>query len=188
MRPEHVAFLSSERWATMLRRDLLPWLLDELTLGDDVLEIGPGPGLTTELLRGLAPQVTAVELDPSLARPLRARMAGSNVVVIENDAKHTGFAHGRFSAVACFHVLHHVPTAAEQDALLVEAARVLRPGGALLCVDAVEHEDVRKAHQLQGETFLPLDPATVVERLRRAGFQAVQLKAAGYQLLIRATR
>lgn len=67
MKPGHLAFLASDAWAQMLRSDLLPWLTHEADLGDDVLEIGPGPGRTTDLLRERAAHVTALELDERLA-------------------------------------------------------------------------------------------------------------------------
>ena len=41
--------------------------------GDLVLEIGPGRGIITESLLGIAARVIAVELDPQLCRSLRAR-------------------------------------------------------------------------------------------------------------------
>jgi len=47
----HLQFLGSPDWAKMLEVDLLPWIEGAGDLGDDVLEIGPGPGLTTDLLR-----------------------------------------------------------------------------------------------------------------------------------------
>jgi len=46
-------FLASPDWARMLETDLLPWLGRVADLGDDVLEVGPGPGLTTDKLRRL---------------------------------------------------------------------------------------------------------------------------------------
>jgi ubiquinone/menaquinone biosynthesis C-methylase UbiE len=187
MKAEHLDFLASERWAQMLERDLRPWLLALGGLGDDVLEIGPGPGLSTDLLRTLAPTVSVVELDPSLAARLRERLTGT-VRVVQADAAQTPFADGRFSAVVCFHMLHHVPSVAKQDAVLAEAARVLRAGGAFLCADALDLEAVRAAHEAQGETFVPLDPEPLRERLQRLGFRQVEVKQQAYQLLVRAVR
>jgi ubiquinone/menaquinone biosynthesis C-methylase UbiE len=188
MKTEHLTFLASEQWAQMLQRDLLPWLLADNSLGDDVLEIGPGPGLTTELLSTLAPSVTAVELDGSLAAQLSERLAGTRVEVVHADAARLSFADGRFSAVACFHMLHHVPSAAEQDAVFAEVARVLKPGGVFLCVDALDIEILRTAHREQGETFVPLDPAHLHTRLTSFGFRRVEVRVADYQVLVRALR
>jgi len=46
----HLRMMANPRWAQMLRQPVLPWLESVGGLGDDGLEIGPGPGLTTELL------------------------------------------------------------------------------------------------------------------------------------------
>lgn len=188
MKTEHISFLASARWAEMLRRDLLPWLLANGDLGDDVLEIGPGPGLTTELLRELAPAVTLLEFDASLVAQLRARLADTRVDVVHADAAHAPFADERFSAVACFHMLHHVPSPAQQDAVFSEVARVLRPGGSFLCADPIDTEAMRAAHLAQGETFVPLDHSCLCERLQRAGFSQIDVRQADYQLLVRAIR
>jgi hypothetical protein len=45
MNENHLRMLSSPRWAEVLRTHVLPWLESAGELGDDVLEIGPGPGL-----------------------------------------------------------------------------------------------------------------------------------------------
>lgn len=43
MNQAHLEFLASPAWAQMLETDLLPWIERVADLGDDVLEIGPGP-------------------------------------------------------------------------------------------------------------------------------------------------
>ena len=188
MNPGHLAFLASDHWAEMLRADLLPWLTDNGDLGDDVLEIGPGPGLTTDLLRERADHVTAVELDASLADALAARLTGSNVEVLKGDGTETGLEPDRFSSVTCFHMLHHMPTAELQDRLFAEVCRVLRPGGAFLVADALDLDGIRSRHKEEGETFVPLNPATVQARLRAAGFAEATIDLGEYQILLRAEK
>jgi 16S rRNA A1518/A1519 N6-dimethyltransferase RsmA/KsgA/DIM1 with predicted DNA glycosylase/AP lyase activity len=80
----------------MLRNDLLPWLVEVADLGDDVLEIGPGPGLTTDLLRQRAARVTAVEVDAELAAALAERFAGTNVEITQGDGTPHRVACGSF--------------------------------------------------------------------------------------------
>jgi SAM-dependent methyltransferase len=126
MNRHHLEMLASPRWAGILEEVMLPWITSNVVLGDDVLEIGPGPGLTTDLLRQFTPRLTAVEIDPSLAEPLAQRLAGTNVEVINANVLDTQFATGRFSATACFAVLHHVETVAVQDQIFRELHRVLR--------------------------------------------------------------
>src|ERR1700678_2324893 len=67
MNEEHLRICSSAEWAEYVERDLLPWALGDRNLGDDVLEVGPGPGLTTDVLRQRVTKLTAVEVDPQLA-------------------------------------------------------------------------------------------------------------------------
>src|ERR1700730_8459860 len=102
MNESHLKFLSSREWAAMLETDLMPWIEAAGDLGDDVLEIGPGPGLTTDLLRQRVSRLTAVEADPTRAAPLQARLAATNVQVICADATSSGLESERFSAATCF--------------------------------------------------------------------------------------
>src|SRR5687768_13415595 len=120
----------------MLETELLPWILAVAPLGDDVLEVGPGPGLTTDLLRRMAGRVTAVEIDDALAAALSARLRGTNVEVVHADASASGLPGDRFSAAACFSMLHHVPSPGMQEAVFAEVHRVLRPGGVFLASDS----------------------------------------------------
>lgn len=184
----HLAFLASDLWAQMLREDLLPWLTVGGDLGDDVLELGPGPGRTTDLLRELCDRVTAVELDGRLATALADRLRGSQVEVLHGDGTSTGLPDSRFSSVTCFHVLHHVPSVELQDQLFAEACRVLRPGGAFLVADALDQPATRQRHGDEGETFLPLTPNDLVERLQSCGFAGAELEEGEYQLLVRARK
>ena len=58
-----------------------------LTDRDDVLEIGPGPGVLTAALAARVRTVTAVEVDPRMVALLRETQAGCpNVRVVEADA------------------------------------------------------------------------------------------------------
>jgi 16S rRNA A1518/A1519 N6-dimethyltransferase RsmA/KsgA/DIM1 with predicted DNA glycosylase/AP lyase activity len=93
---------------------VIPWALDGLDPGEDVLELGPGPGLTTDVLRERAARFTAVEIDPRLAS-LQERMKNTNVEVVEADATAMPFPDGSFPAILSFTMLHHVPSVTLQD-------------------------------------------------------------------------
>lgn len=107
----------------------VPWLESTIQLGDDVLENGPGPGLTTDLLRHRVAAVTAVEIDADPAVNLKVRLTGTNVEVIWGDGTELPLPDARFTAATCFAMLHHMPSEAAQDQLFGELHRVLRPGG-----------------------------------------------------------
>jgi ubiquinone/menaquinone biosynthesis C-methylase UbiE len=166
--PEHVRLCASAEWGELVERVLAPWVLDGRDLGDRVLEVGAGPGLATDVLRRRAPWVVAVELDEALAGELRRRLAGGNVEVVTADASALPFGGGSFSAVACFTMLHHVPSLAAQDRMLAELRRVLRPGGVLVGTDGTDTPARRELHV--GDVFLPVPPAELPGRLAAAGF------------------
>jgi SAM-dependent methyltransferase len=162
----------------MLQTELLPWVEAAGDLGDDVLEVGPGPGLTTDLLRQRVGQLTAVEVDPTLGEPLRARLAGTNVEVIITDATQTGLPAARFSAAACFSVLHHMASPEHQDRLFAELHRVLRPGAIFVGQESLDLEMIRAGHA--DDTFTPVDPDTLGERLSGVGFGPTVIDMAGF--------
>src|ERR1700738_274409 len=85
MNERHLQLCASAEWAETVRNEILPWALDGRTLGDDVLEVGPGPGMTTDVLRQATTHLTAVEVDAGLAAALAQRLAGSNVEVVHAD-------------------------------------------------------------------------------------------------------
>jgi len=165
-----------------MRNDLLPWLATAGDLGDEVLEIGPGPGLSTDLLRELAPRITTVEQDQAFAGRLADRLAGTNVTVLCADATEIGLDGNRFSSVVCLSMLHHVPSAAHQDLLFSEANRMLAPGGWLLAADALDCELTRKVHA--GHVFSPVPPETLGTRLAAAGFEdvAIEIKDTDHEI------
>ena len=175
----HLQFLASPQWARMLETELLPWLRSLGALGNDVLEVGPGPGLTTDLLKEMVPRLTAVEVDEQLARSLSARLEGTNVTVINGDATETGLEADRFSAATCFSMLHHVPSADMQDRVFAEVHRVLRPGGIFALVDSLDIDAIRVGHV--DDIFVPIDSETLGARLEAVGFSKPVIEIGSYE-------
>lgn len=176
MNEAHLKFCASPEWAQFVADDLLPWALGTETLGDEVLEIGAGPGMTTDVLRRKVAHLTAVEVDQTLADALTSRLRGTNVDVVRGDGAHLPFDAGTFDTATCFTMLHHVPSIEQQDQLLAEARRVLRPGGFLLGTDSVGTPSLQELHL--GDTYTPVDPVTLDARLLRAGFAVSDVEAA----------
>jgi SAM-dependent methyltransferase len=164
----HHKVCRSDRWRCRLSAELLPWTLRGVELGGDLLEIGPGPGMTTDLLRELNCRLTVLEIDAVAAATLRERLSGTNVRVVHGDGAAMPFPDGSFSAVVAFTMLHHVPTVVAQDYLFSEAWRVLRPGGVFAGFDGVDSLLFRLIHL--GDDYTPVNPKTLARRLERAGF------------------
>jgi 16S rRNA (adenine1518-N6/adenine1519-N6)-dimethyltransferase len=61
----------------------------ELDAGETVVEIGPGRGALTDVLRERAGRVVAIEYDRALAAMLRQKYAGTNVEIVEGDVLQT---------------------------------------------------------------------------------------------------
>jgi SAM-dependent methyltransferase len=179
----HANLLGTPEWAAHLHSDILPSVTCGVDLGDDMLEIGPGPGAATEWLRHRVRRVVAVELDESAVLALRSRFAGFNVVAVAGDATALSFPDGSFDSVGMFTMLHHVPTRALQDAILAEALRVLRPGGSLVGSDSLASDRLHHFHA--GDTYNPVEPAALLTRLQTLGFASVTITA-GHTLLFRA--
>src|SRR5690349_13482565 len=60
-------YCGSDEWRATIREIILPWALAETDLGDDVLEVGPGYGATTDVLGARQARLTSVEIDDKLA-------------------------------------------------------------------------------------------------------------------------
>jgi SAM-dependent methyltransferase len=181
----HRWYCRSDAWAARVRHEL-PQVLRGVELGDDVLEIGPGPGLTTGLLRARAPRVTAIEIDPRLAETLRQRTLGQGVEVVTGDATAMPFNSARFSAVVSFTMLHHIPSPELQDRLLAEACRVLRPGGEFAGSDSTASFLLSLAHV--GDTMVLADPDRFASCLQAAGFTDARVRRGNRAFGFQATR
>ena len=181
----HHWFCQSDGWRDVVRQRV-PWVLKDLQLGSDVLEIGPGFGAVTDLLHPVVERLTCVEIDRGLARRLNQRMSAKNVTVLRGDATSMSFQSCSFDAVLCFTMLHHVPSPEMQDLLLKEAARVLRPGGIFAGTDSVYSWRFHLLHVF--DTMVVVGPETFPERLRRAGFVDVEVEVGASAFRFRARK
>jgi SAM-dependent methyltransferase len=186
MNEGHLELCASDEWREMLYGQIMPWALTDAALGDDVIEVGPGPGLTTDALRTAVGRLTAVELDPDLARALADRMTGTNVEVLNADATDLPLEDDRFSGAVSFSMLHHVPTAELQDRLLAELARVLAPNGVVVISDSIANDELEAFHV--GDVYNPIDPATLPVRLTTAGFVAADVRTNPFGFAVHARK
>jgi len=171
MNSNHARLCSSPEWAEHIQNDILPEVTSGVDLGQDMLEIGPGPGAATEWLRERVQSLTVVEVDEEAAGKLTQRYADSNVHVVIGTATELGYPDASFDSVGSFTMLHHVPTLALQNKILAEAFRVLRPGGVLIGSDSLPSNDLHHFHA--DDTYNPIEPAALLTRLQTIGFQRI---------------
>ena len=185
----HNVVCASRWWARRAERELVPWGLKAVDLGDDVLEIGPGFGATTRVLARQLDQLSVLELDRDYCERLRAELVNGSggVSVVQGDATELPFPDGRFSAVLCFTMLHHIPTPAQQDRALAEVARVLRPGGTFAGTDSIGRGWLFHAIHV-GDVLNLIDPDSLPAPLEAAGLAVREVKRGGRSFRWRATR
>ncbi|HEU0195395.1 MAG TPA: class I SAM-dependent methyltransferase [Gaiellales bacterium] len=162
------ALCSTPEWAEFMESEVLEPVTAGLDLGDEMLEVGPGPGAATRWLRHRVKRLVALELDADAAARLADELAGTNVTVEVGDSTSAPYPEASFDSVGCFTMLHHLPTQHEQFRTLCEAFRVLRPGGVLVGADSLASQGLHEFHE--GDTYNPIDPARLLVFLHAAGF------------------
>jgi len=135
-----------DNWSGHYDRDLLQllffrpshhMLLENFSAADQrVLDIGCGTGqfAATVLERFPETQVWGMDLSDGMLRQCRERclMAGGRLHLVQGDSQRLPFSDDFFDVITCTHSFHHYP---EQDCVISEMHRVLRPGGRLLIID-----------------------------------------------------
>jgi ubiquinone/menaquinone biosynthesis C-methylase UbiE len=179
-------FCGSSFWRRATERKILPWMLSGYELGDNVLELGAGPGAATEELRRRAPRVTSLEYDQKFAANLGARFSNTNVGVLQGDAASLPFPGESFSSVIAVLVLHHLKSQEQQERAFAEIHRVLRPGGAFLAMEIGDGWLQRVGHIKS--TFVPVAPAAALARLTSLGFSKIAIDGKGAAFRICALR
>jgi SAM-dependent methyltransferase len=182
----HNRLCAGKGWAEFVDGTLLPWGLEDVELGDRVLEVGPGFGATTRLLADRTTALTVLELDHRYCRKLSAKL-GDRVEVTQGDATQMPYADNQFSAVLCFTMLHHINSPQLQDRLLTEAARVLKPGGTFAGTDSIGGS-LRFKLEHVADTLTLIEPGGFPGRLTRAGLSEPVVEVRGERMRFRAQR
>ncbi len=109
----------------------LPWLPDE----GAVLEIGPGPGLVHEILAQRAALTVGLDISAGMLRRTRERLQarGLPARLVRGAAQALPFADASFDAIVMTFVFSAIP---DGERAMRAFARILRPGGVLILVDA----------------------------------------------------
>jgi SAM-dependent methyltransferase len=171
MNENHADVCGSPEWAAYIQTEILPSLTQHADLGDEMLEIGPGPGAATGWLGERVKKLVSIEIDEEAAAKLAATYRDTNVEIVTGDATSLDYPDETFDSVGSFTMLHHVPTAALQNKILAEAFRVLRPGGVLVASDSLASNGLHHFHE--GDHYNPIEPGTVITRLQTIGFHGL---------------
>jgi ubiquinone/menaquinone biosynthesis C-methylase UbiE len=104
------------------------------------IDIGAGTGANIGLFPAAVTELVFAEPDPHMVKRLRSKpaQAGVEADVVEAPAENLPFGDSSFDTAVFTLVLCTVP---DPTAALIEAARILRPGGRLLFVEHVRSED-----------------------------------------------
>jgi len=135
-------------------------------------DLGIGDGQLTMMLAEVAQEVTAVDLSREMLAQLEQRAAQkgfSNIVTVQGDIDDLPLEDDAYDYVVLSQALHH----SEQPArALAEATRVLAPGGRLLVIDLLAHNEewVREKLQDRQQGFTE---ACLQELLRDSGLEEV---------------
>lgn len=161
--------------------ELLGWLpvLAPLLPGRALaIDVGTGEGMLLPLLSPLYERVVAVDRSPARLARCAARIAAwglPNVRLREGGVDDAGLAEeidqrGGADLVVMARVLHHA--ARPQDAIAA-ATRLLRPGGHLVIVDYLPHDD--ETMREQGDVWLGFEPAKLRAWLEAAALDRLVL-------------
>jgi SAM-dependent methyltransferase len=126
------------------------------------IDVGTGEGTLLPLLSPVYERVIAVDRSPARLARCAARISSlglPNVRLREGDVEDAGLAEeigqrGGADLVVMARVLHH---AAQPQNWIAAATRLLRPGGHLVVVDYLPHDD--ESMREQGDVWLGFEPA-----------------------------
>ena len=127
--------------------DFYEQLISELVSpGHEVLELGAGTGFHTAALLRTGAHVTATDISPSSLALIEKSLGSSAPGRLEcrlADIESLPFESRTFDIVACAGSLSY------GDPALVNAeiSRVLRPGGAFVCVDSLNHNPIYRLNR-----------------------------------------
>lgn len=143
-------------------------LLDSrLVVGD----LGCGTGLLSAMLAPHVAQVVAVDGSTEMLTAARDRIAAfPNVALHVGDLEQLPLADGSLDLATLSLALHYVPDPARA---VLEAHRVLRPGGRLIVIDMMPH-DRDDLQQRMGHAWRGFAEPQVREWLTAAGFSDVR--------------
>jgi len=138
-----------------------------------IIDLGCGIGRMSALLANSGNKVVGIDNSAEqieVAKHLNASvLANGNLLFVCAAMEKTGTEPDSFDAAIISQALHH---AARPTEVLAEVYRILKPGGKLLILDVVRHNE-EWVHDKFADFWLGFDPAELGLWLKTAGFSAV---------------
>ncbi|KUF19175.1 class I SAM-dependent methyltransferase [Streptomyces silvensis] len=109
------------------------FLIDSISSGEKVLDIGCGTGRFTVPMADKGAQVSGLDISRSMLEVAERKLheRGLSADLREGDMAHLPFPDASFDTVTSMLALMHIPLA-DRPAVFAEVQRVLRPGGRML--------------------------------------------------------
>jgi SAM-dependent methyltransferase len=135
----------------------------------DVADFGCGSGVLSVAIARWAKQVWAIDQSAEALAQARARAKREkleNVRFLREDLRALSLPDAKRDLVVISQSLHYLE---EPEAVLREASRILKPGGRIVVLELMPHEE-RWVHERLGHRHLGFEPEALEASLRRAGF------------------
>ncbi len=142
----------------------------------EVADFGCGTGVLSVSIAAWARRVWAIDQNPQAlaqAKERAAREGRANIHFLCEDLHRLSLPGGALDLVVISQSLHHVGSPA---AVLAEAARLLKPGGKLVVLELMPHEE-RWVYERLGHKHLGFAPESLEAALREAGFHSLTREA-----------
>ena len=165
----------ARQWESLAERFLpldnwRPLVLDSLPAAGIILDLGVGTGAMLSSLCGEARQVVGIDQSPAMLAEARRRVAGAGLAervdLRLGEMTHLPLADESVDGVLLHLALHH---ADRPRAIFGELQRVLRPGGCLVILDLLRHEQEWAREEL-GDLWLGFVREDLAGWLQDGGF------------------
>ncbi|QSQ17359.1 ArsR/SmtB family transcription factor [Myxococcus landrumensis] len=138
----------------------------------DVVDFGCGTGVLSVAIARWARHVWAIDQNADALEQARARAASEragNITFLGEDLHRLSLTSGRMDLVVISQSLHHVES---PDSVLAEAWRLLKPGGRLVLLELMPHDERWVVERL-GHRHLGFEPAQLEAALGTQGFASL---------------
>jgi ArsR family transcriptional regulator len=140
----------------------------------DVADLGAGEGLLSQLLARRAKSVWCIDNSPRMVEvgsELARKNGLANLHYKLGDIEAVPLADHSVDVALLSQALHH---AQHPQRAILEARRILRPGGQILILDLLEHS-FERARELHADLWLGFRESQLHEFLRIAGFSQIEV-------------